>query len=67
MNRDTILEGFPYTVLGYSTLSAEDADFEQAPDGWSVHGTANDKASRLTRGRRGDRAKGLKRGRGQTR
>jgi hypothetical protein len=28
-----ILDGFPYTVLGYYTFSAEDADYEQAPAG----------------------------------
>ena len=55
-----ILDGFPYTVLGYYTFSAEDAGYEQAPDGWSFHGTSSDKARRSTRGRRGDRAKAVK-------
>ena len=57
-----ILDGFPYTVLGYYTVSAEDADFEQAPDGWSFHVTANDTARRLTRGRRGDSATAVRQG-----
>jgi hypothetical protein len=48
-------------VLGYYTFSAEDADFEQAPDGWSFHGTSDGEARPLTRGRRGDRAKAVKR------
>jgi hypothetical protein len=56
-----ILEGFPYTVLGYYTYSAEDADYEQAPAGWAFHGTAGDEARRPTRGQRGDRAKAVKR------
>jgi hypothetical protein len=55
-----VLDGFPYTVLGYYTFSAEDAGYEQAPDGWSFHGTSSDKARRSTRGRRGDRAKAVK-------
>ena len=55
-----ILDGFPYTVLGYYTFSAEDADYEQAPAGWAFHGTADDEARR-TRGQRGDRAKAVKR------
>ena len=52
-----ILDGFPYTVLGYYTFSVEDADFEQAPVEWSFHGTANDKARGLTSRRRADSAK----------
>jgi hypothetical protein len=43
-----LLDGFPYTVLGYYTLSAQDAEFEQAPDGWALQGTSRDKARRLT-------------------
>jgi hypothetical protein len=63
-----ILDGFPYTVLGYYTFSAEDAGYEQAPDGWSFHGTSDSKARRLTSGQRGDRAKAVRRRRrGQTR
>jgi hypothetical protein len=56
-----ILDGFPYTVLGYYTFSAEDADYEQAPPGWAFQGRAGDEARRLTRGQRGDRAKAVKR------
>jgi hypothetical protein len=55
-----ILDGFPYTVVGYYTFSAEDADYEQAPAGWAFHGTAGDEARRLTRKQRGDRAKAMK-------
>jgi hypothetical protein len=56
-----ILDGFPYTVLGYYTFSAEDADYEQAPDRWAFHCTANDKARRLTSRRRADSAKAVQR------
>jgi hypothetical protein len=56
-----ILEGIPYTVLGYYTFSAEDADYEQAPAGWAFHGRADDEARRPTREQRGDRAKAVKR------
>jgi hypothetical protein len=55
-----ILDGFPYTVLGYYTFSAEDADYEQAPAGWTFHRRADDEARRLSRGQRGDRAKAVK-------
>jgi non-ribosomal peptide synthetase component E (peptide arylation enzyme) len=41
-----ILDGFPYTVLGYYTFSAEDADYEQAPAGWWLYGTPGKKARR---------------------
>jgi hypothetical protein len=33
-----ILDGFPYTVLGYYTLSEQDAEFEQPPTACSFHG-----------------------------
>lgn len=33
-----ILEGFPYTLLGYYTLAVQDASYEHAPDNWSFHG-----------------------------
>jgi hypothetical protein len=33
-----ILDGFPYTVLGYYTFAEQDAEYERAPDGWSFHG-----------------------------
>ena len=56
-----ILDGFPYTVLGYYTFSAEDADYEQAPAGWAFHGRADDEAPRRTREQRADRAKAVKR------
>jgi hypothetical protein len=56
-----ILDGFPYTVLGYYTLSAEDAEYEQAPAGWALHGTPNDKAGHFTREQRGGGAKTVKR------
>jgi hypothetical protein len=56
-----ILDGFPYTVLGYYTLSAEDASYEQAPAGWSLHGTSDGEARPPARGRRGGRAKAVKR------
>src|SRR5262249_28577587 len=56
-----ILDAFPYTVLGYYTFSAEEADYEQAPAGWTFHGTAGDEARRLPREQRGDRAKAVKR------
>ena len=32
-----ILDGFPYTVLGYYTFSEQNADYEVPPDGWSCH------------------------------
>jgi non-ribosomal peptide synthetase component E (peptide arylation enzyme) len=56
-----ILDGFPYTVLGYYTFSVEDADYEQAPAGWAFHGRADDKARRRTREQRAGRAKAVKR------
>jgi hypothetical protein len=57
-----ILDGFPYTVLGYYTLSAEDAGFEQAPAGWAFHGTSSDKARQKAARRPGDGAKAAKSG-----
>jgi len=33
-----ILDGFPYTVLGYYTLSEQEAEYERGPDGCSFHG-----------------------------
>jgi hypothetical protein len=57
-----ILDGFPYTVLGYYTLSAEDAAFEQAPDGWALHGTSSGKARQKAARRPGDGAKVAKPG-----
>jgi hypothetical protein len=56
-----ILDAFPYTVLGYYTFSAEDADYEQAPAGWALHGRADDQARRRTREQRAGRAKAVKR------
>jgi hypothetical protein len=56
-----ILDGFPYTVLGYYTFSAVDADLELAPVGWTVHGTAKNQSRRTTRKRRTDRARPAKR------
>jgi hypothetical protein len=58
-----ILDGFPYTVLGYYTLSAEDARYEQAPAGWSFHGTSSDKARQSASKQRRNRAKAVKPGR----
>jgi hypothetical protein len=52
-----ILDGFPYTVLGYYTFSAVDADLELAPVGWTVHGN---KRPRTGRKQRKDRAKTAK-------
>jgi hypothetical protein len=57
-----ILDGFPYTVLGYYTFSAEDADYEQAPAGWSFHGTSDGKARQKAARRPGDGAKAAKPG-----
>jgi hypothetical protein len=56
-----ILEGFPYTVLGYYTLSAEDAGYEQAPAGWSFHGPSHNEARQLTAKQRKNRAGAAKR------
>jgi hypothetical protein len=50
-------------VLGYYTLSAEDAGYEQAPAGWALHGTSDGETRRLARGRLGDRARAVKPGR----
>ncbi len=52
-----ILDGFPYTVLGHYTLSAEDADFVQAPAEWLCRRKARPRAG----GRRGKRPQGRKR------
>jgi hypothetical protein len=41
-----ILDGFPYTVLGYYTFSAEDANYEHVPAGWWLYGTTGKKARR---------------------
>jgi hypothetical protein len=41
-----ILNGFPYTVLGYYTFAEQDADYERAPDGWSFHGPKGRKPAR---------------------
>jgi hypothetical protein len=60
-----ILDGFPYTVLGYYTFSAEDADYEQAPAGWSLHGTSDDEARQLSPEHQGERAKTVERRRSQ--
>jgi hypothetical protein len=57
-----ILDGFPYTVLGYYTFSAEDADYEQAPARWWLHRTPGKKARRKPQR---DRAKVVKRQRHQ--
>jgi hypothetical protein len=57
-----ILNGFPYTVLGYYTLSAEDAGFEQAPDGWALQGASSAKARRSAARQPGDGAKAAKPG-----
>jgi hypothetical protein len=58
-----LLDGFPYTVLGYYTLSAEDASYEQAPAGWAVHGTSSEKARRSAAQRARGEAKAAKPGR----
>src|SRR5262249_39186193 len=55
-----ILNGFPYTVLGYYTFWAEDADYEQAPAEWSFHGASSDEAGPVGRERRQDKAQAVK-------